>query len=48
MKDYGSWAQGFWSYEQLRVVDDKSYSNSWAHVSKWYEELRFMDDMGSS
>ena len=37
MKDYSSWAQGSWCYEQLKVVDDMIYFGSWAQGSKCYE-----------
>ena len=37
MNDFGSWAQGFRDYEQLKIVVDMKNSESYAQGSRWYE-----------
>ena len=45
MNDPRLWAQCFKNYEQLRVMDNMSYSKKWAQGSRCYEKLRVVDDM---
>ena len=44
-KKFKSWAQGLRFYEQLRIMDDTSYSRLWGYIFGFYEELRVLDDM---
>ena len=46
--NYTSWAQDSRCNEQLKVVDDMSYSTSLTYDSGCYEQLRDMDDMNDS
>ena len=48
INDFESWAQGFRCYEQLRVVDDMSYSRSWAQAYGCYEQLNVVDGVNDS
>ena len=45
MNAFGSWAHNSKWYEQLKGVNDKSYSSSWAKGYGCYEQLSIMDDM---
>ena len=50
INDFESWAQGFRWYEQLKGVDDMSYSKSWGQGYGCYEQLNIVDginDLGS-
>ena len=48
MNNFGSWAQGSRWYEQLKVVDDMSYSGLWAQGDGCYQQLSIMDEMNDS
>ena len=48
INDFESWAQGFRCYEQLRVVDDMSYSRLWAQGYGCYEQLNVVDGINDS
>ena len=48
MNDSKSWAQGFKCYEQLKVVDDMSYTRSWAQRCGCYEMTKVVDDTNYS
>ena len=41
-KKFGSLARGSRFYEELRIMDDTSYSGSWAYNFRCYEELKVM------
>ena len=48
MNESKSWAQGFWCYEQLKVVNDMKDYGSWAQHYRYNEYLRVVDDMNDS
>ena len=45
MNNFGSRAQGFRLYEELKANDDMKYIRSWAQGSRFYEQHIVVDDI---